>query len=412
MGKLLGDPQVWDDSVARPRVAVRGGAALLAGLVIGGLVGFLVTSRPVPPPPPAVAVPATQPVPEVPVDQSTLANVTLASGRMLVSTGTQVVSVKPDGTGLQSLGSGVSASAAVGPSRDGSLVVLDNGTVERLGSEGAPKRLLPPTFSVAGLAGDRTGERVLACGGPTPRGEAPPTPESQGSSVLLSSRGGRATQVGLGCPVAWAAAADRIAGAGGPRVRFRKQFRGSSVLAGPSGGPLVPVISAEVVRAVGGAGASVGAIALSSDGKMVAAAVGTAGGRWTVVVQPLAGGRASRIPLADGYEAAWLGWKPGGSGHVVAVAAVDRRGELRELPLTDRDGDGYVIAFDAGDRGARTMIAGAPMVRADGFAWSSDGQSLGISSPEGWTVVLDVGSNSLTPSPVTGTLVSWPGGGD
>ena len=411
MGKLLGDPEVWDDSVVRPRVALRGGAALLAGLALGGLVGFLVTGRPVPSPP-AVVVPGTQPVPALPINQTTLANVSLASGRMLVSSAGQIFSVKPDGSGLQALASSATASAAVGPARDGSLVVLDNGTLERLGSGGAPKRLTAATFTVGGLAGNPTSERVLACGGPTPRGDTAQRPDSQGSSVLLPSGGGRATPVGLGCPVAWAAAADRIAGTGGPRLRFRARFRGSSVLAGRSGGPLVPVIGADVVRAVGGRRASVGAVALSSDGRWVAAAVGAAGGRWTVLVQPLAGGRASRLHLADGYEAAWLGWKPGGSGQVLAVAALDRRGDLADLPLADREGDGYVMAFDVHDRTARTMVAGAPMVRADGFAWSSDGQSLGISSSAGWTVVLDVGSSSLTPSPVTGTLVSWPGGGD
>jgi hypothetical protein len=58
------------------------------------------------------------------------------------------------------------------------------------------------------------------------------------------------------------------------------------------------------------------------------------------------------------------------------------------------------------------MISGAPLVRADGFAWSANGQSFGVSSPLGWTVVLDVGSTSITPSPVKGTLVAWPGGDD
>ena len=35
MGRLLGDPEVWDDSPARPRPAVRGLAGLAAGAVAG-----------------------------------------------------------------------------------------------------------------------------------------------------------------------------------------------------------------------------------------------------------------------------------------------------------------------------------------------------------------------------------------
>jgi hypothetical protein len=66
-------------------VALRGGIALLVGLAVGALVGFLITPRPVPGPV-AVVVPTTPPPPAVQVDSETLSNVTLAAGRILVST--------------------------------------------------------------------------------------------------------------------------------------------------------------------------------------------------------------------------------------------------------------------------------------------------------------------------------------
>ena len=40
MGRLLGDPEVWDDSPSRPRPAVRGLAGLAAGAVAGLLLAF------------------------------------------------------------------------------------------------------------------------------------------------------------------------------------------------------------------------------------------------------------------------------------------------------------------------------------------------------------------------------------
>ena len=411
MGELLGDPEVWDDSVARPRVVLRGVVALLAGLAAGALVGFLVTPQPEPAPP-IVVVPTTPPPPSVPVKADTLANVTLASGKMLVSAVGQIQRVKPDGTGGQAIAAGASASAAVGPSRDGSLAVLDNGVVEALGKGGAPRRLTPRDFAAAGLAGRPDGRRVLVCGGPAASGDGGSGPRGGATSLLVPRNGGRVTPLQLGCPVAWAAKADRVAGTGGPRVRFRDELRGTSVLAGAPGGPMTQVIGPERVRAVGGRDASVGAIALSEDGRWLAAAVGGPKGAWSVLIEPLGGGREARLPLADGYQAAWLGWKRAEARMVLAVAAVDRRGDLGALPLADRQGDGYVQLFDTSDRTAQIMISGPPLVRADGFAWSANGQSFGISSPLGWTVVLDVGSTSITPSPVKGTLVAWPGGDD
>ena len=42
MGRLLGDPEVWDDTPARPRPAARG----LAGLAIGAVAGPLLADEP------------------------------------------------------------------------------------------------------------------------------------------------------------------------------------------------------------------------------------------------------------------------------------------------------------------------------------------------------------------------------
>jgi len=90
------------------------------------------------------------------------------------------------------------------------------------------------------------------------------------------------------------------------------------------------------------------------------------------------------------------------------VDAVDRRGDLATAPLASRQGGGYVLAWDAGTRTARVLAAGTPMVAADGFAWSSDGESVGISSPGGVLLVLQIDVVYTTAAPVTGTLVAWP----
>jgi peptide/nickel transport system ATP-binding protein len=57
VGRLLGDPEVWDDSPSRPRVLVRGLVGLAAGLVAGGLVALAVVPRPAAPPPEVAAPP-------------------------------------------------------------------------------------------------------------------------------------------------------------------------------------------------------------------------------------------------------------------------------------------------------------------------------------------------------------------
>jgi hypothetical protein len=51
VGRLLGDPEVWDDTPARPRPVARGLAGLAAGAVAGLLPAFAVVPRPDPPPP-------------------------------------------------------------------------------------------------------------------------------------------------------------------------------------------------------------------------------------------------------------------------------------------------------------------------------------------------------------------------
>jgi hypothetical protein len=57
VGRLLGDPEVWDDSPSRPRVLVRGLVGLAVGLVAGGLVALAVVPRPAAPPPEVAAPP-------------------------------------------------------------------------------------------------------------------------------------------------------------------------------------------------------------------------------------------------------------------------------------------------------------------------------------------------------------------
>jgi hypothetical protein len=51
------------------------------------------------------------------------------------------------------------------------------------------------------------------------------------------------------------------------------------------------------------------------------------------------------------------------------------------------------------------------MVAADGFAWSSDGESVAVSSPAGVLVVKQIDVVYTTASPVTGTLLAWTAGG-
>jgi hypothetical protein len=49
------------------------------------------------------------------------------------------------------------------------------------------------------------------------------------------------------------------------------------------------------------------------------------------------------------------------------------------------------------------------MVAADGFAWSSDGDSVAVSAPAGILIVKQADVVYTTASPVTGTLIAWSG---
>ena len=64
MGRLLGDPEVWDDSPSRPRPALRG----LVGLAIGAAAGLLLALAVVPrsaPVPPEVRLPRAAEAPKL-----------------------------------------------------------------------------------------------------------------------------------------------------------------------------------------------------------------------------------------------------------------------------------------------------------------------------------------------------------
>jgi hypothetical protein len=113
------------------------------------------------------------------------------------------------------------------------------------------------------------------------------------------------------------------------------------------------------------------------------------------------------IPLAAGHRPAWIGWSDRQGSTTLAVAAVDRRGDLATAELAARQAGGYVLAWRPGG-GARVLASGVPMVAADGFAWSSDGDSVAISSPSGVLVVKQADVVYTTATPVTGTLLAWP----
>jgi hypothetical protein len=406
VGRLLGDPAVWDDSPSRPRVLVRGLVGLVAGLAAGGLVAFAVVPRPAAPPPEVAVPPPPAEGPRVRVEQQTLYNVSLSAGPLLVTRSGRLEQVKPDGSDRRVVAQNVRASAVVGPGRDGALAVLDSGVVTRVDRDGATTRLGPASFLAAGLAGrDR---RLLACA--APGGSRRPD-----SGLLLPAAGGRPRPVRLGCPVAWAGGAEVVAGAGGPWTavrgieRDRAVQRGGSVLIGRPGGRLRVLLGARELRVAAGRRATVEAVALTPDGKLAAIAAGAPGRSWVVLVLRADGGRVARIPLADGHRPAWLGWSDRHGTVTLAVAAVDRRGDLATAALASRQGGGYLLAWDAGTRTARVLAAGAPMVAADGFAWSSDGESIGVSSPSGVLLVLQIDVVYATAAPVTGTLVAWPG---
>jgi hypothetical protein len=69
-----------------------------------------------------------------------------------------------------------------------------------------------------------------------------------------------------------------------------------------------------------------------------------------------------------------------------------------------------VLAWPPAGGGARVLASGVPMVAADGFAWSSDGDSVAVSSPAGVLVVKQSDVVYTTATPVTGTLLAWPAG--
>jgi hypothetical protein len=406
VGRLLGDPEVWDDSPSRPRPAVRGLAGLAAGAVAGLVLAFAVVPRP-DPKPPEVRLPPAAEAPQLRVERQILYSASLGGGPMLVSRSGRLEAVNVDGTDRRVVAQNVRASAVVGPDRAGVVVALDSGVINRVEANGSTRRLGPASFVADGLAG--AGGQLLAC--PDPEGRA------ADGSLLLDAAGGRARPVRLGCPVAWAARAGVFAGAGGPWTRakgFKRAAatpKGGSVLVGRPGKPTRVVLDAKRLRAAAGKRAVVDGIALSPDGKLVAVSAGRPGRPWQVLVAGTDGRQVTSIPLADGHRPAWVGWSDRQGSTTLAVAAVDRRGELATAELAARQGGGYLLAWQPADHSARVLASGVPLVAADGFAWSPDGDSVAVSSPAGLLIVKQADVVYTTASPVTGTLLAWTAGG-
>jgi hypothetical protein len=260
VGRLLGDPEVWDDSPARPRPAVRG----LAGAV-AGLLAFAVVPRPDPPPPEVRLAPSAE-APRLRVEKQLLCSAGIGGGPMLVSRSGRLEQVNADGTERRVVAQNLRASAVVGPDRAGVLAAVDSGVVTRVEANGTTRRLGPADFVAGGLAG--AGRRLLACPDPAEQ------PADDG--LLLDAVSGRASRVGLGCPVAWAAHGGVFAGTGGPWTRlegFRRAAampRGGSVLIGRPGTRPRVLLDTRRLRAAAGKGAVVDGLALSPDGKLVA----------------------------------------------------------------------------------------------------------------------------------------------
>ena len=405
MGRLLGDPEVWDDSPARPRPAVRGLAGLAIGAVAGLLLAFAVVPRP-DPPPPEVRLPPAAEAPRLRVEKQILYSAGLGGGPLLVSRSGRLEEVRADGTDRRVLAQSVRASAVVGPDRAGVLVALDSGVITRVEADGAGRRLGPANFVADGLVG--AGRQLLAC--PDPAGQ----PADRG--LLLDAVSGRARPVKVGCPLAWAARAGVFAGAGGPWTKvegFRRAAatpRGGSVLIGRPGKAPRVLLDSKRLRQLAGRGAVVDGLALSPDAKLVAVSAGRPGGLWQVLVLGSDGRRLAAIPLAPGHRPAWIGWSDRQGSTALAVAAVDRRGDLATAELAARQGGGYVLAWQPDGGGSRVLTSGVPMVAADGFAWSSDGDSVAVSSPAGILIVKQADVVYTTASPVTGTLLAWPSG--
>jgi sugar lactone lactonase YvrE len=405
VGRLLGDPEVWDDSPARPRPAVRGLAGLAVGAVAGLLLAFAVVPRP-DPPPPEVRLPPAAEAPRLRVEKQVLYSVGLGGGPLLVSRSGRLEEVRADGTERRVLAQSVRASAVVGPDRAGVLVALDSGVITRVQADGSGRRLGPANFVADGLVGG--GRQLLAC--PDPAGRR------ADGGLLLDAVSGRARPVKVGCPVAWAARAGVFAGAGGPWTKvegFRRAAatpRGGSVLIGRPGKAPRVLLDSRRLRQLAGRGAVVDGLALSPDAKLVAVSAGRPGGPWQVLVLGSDGRRVAAIPLAGGHRPAWIGWSDRQGSTALAVAAVDRRGDLATAELAARQGGGYVLAWQPDGGGSRVLTSGVPMVAADGFAWSSDGDSVAVSSPAGILVVKQADVIYTTASPVTGTLLAWPSG--
>ena len=79
--------------------------------------------------------------------------------------------------------------------------------------------------------------------------------------------------------------------------------------------------------------------------------------------------------------------------------------------LAARQGGGYLLTWQPTDGSARVLAAGVPLIAADGFAWSPDGDSVALSSPAGVLVVKQADAVYTTASPVAGTLLAWPADG-
>jgi hypothetical protein len=403
VGRLLGDPEVWDDNPARPRPVLRGLAGLAIGAVAGLLVAFAVVPRPVPPPP-EVRLPSAVEAPKLRVERQTLYSASLGGGPLLLTRSGRLEEVSADGTDRRVVAQNVRASAVVGPDRAGALVALDSGVISRIEANGTTRRLGPASFVADGLVG--AGRRLLAC--PDPEGR----PVDRG--LLLDAASGRAAPVRVGCPVAWAARAGVFAGTGGPWTpvegfqRAATTRKGGSVVLGRPGKRPRVLLDAKALAAAAGKGVVVDGLALSPDGRLVAVSAGRPGRPWLVLVVGTGGRQLAGIPLADGHRPAWMGWSDRQGSTTLAVAAVDRRGDLATADLAARQGTGYVLAWQPTDRSARVLTSGVPMVAADGFAWSSDGDSVAVSSPAGVLVVKQADVVYTTASPVTGTLLAWP----
>jgi hypothetical protein len=151
VGRLLGDPEVWDDSPARPRPAVRGPAGLAGGAVAGLLLAFAVVPRP-DPPPLEVRLPPSAEAPRLRVEKQLLYSASIGGGPMLVSRSGRLEQVNADGTGRRVVAQNLRASAVVGPDRAGVLAAVDSGVVTRVEANGTTRRLGPADFVAGGLA--------------------------------------------------------------------------------------------------------------------------------------------------------------------------------------------------------------------------------------------------------------------